>query len=71
MKKKNVGVIGCGKWGKVIIKELDKISNIKFIYNSKNDYTKISDNIDWIFEDNNRKRKVLEESEGNENYSVF
>ena len=49
MKKKNVGVIGCGKWGKVIIKELDKISNIKFIYNSKNDYTKISDNIDWIF----------------------
>jgi hypothetical protein len=49
MKRKNIGVIGCGRWGKVIIKELNKISNIKFIYNSKDDYKKISENIDWIF----------------------
>ena len=38
MKKKNIGVIGCGKWGKKIIKELKKISNIRFVYNSKDDY---------------------------------
>lgn len=49
MKKKNVGVIGCGKWGLKIIKELKKISNIKFIYNSKNNYKKYPNNIDWVF----------------------
>ena len=49
MIKKNVGVIGCGKWGKKIIKELKEISNIKFIYNSKDDYKKFDKNIDWIF----------------------
>ena len=49
MKKKNIGVIGCGKWGKKIIKELEKISNVKFIYNSSNDYKNFEKNIDWIF----------------------
>lgn len=49
MKKKNVGVIGCGKWGKKIIKELYPISNIKFIYNSKSNYKDIKENINWIF----------------------
>ena len=49
MIKKNVGVIGCGKWGKKIIKELEEISIIKFIYNSKDDYKKFDKNIDWIF----------------------
>jgi hypothetical protein len=49
MKKKNVGVIGCGKWGKKIIKELKIISNIKFIYNSKDVYKKFNKEIDWIF----------------------
>ncbi len=38
MKKKNVGIIGNGKWGKKIINELQKISNIKFVYNSKNNF---------------------------------
>tara|TARA_Y100000389_G_C17437536_1_gene506449 strand:+ start:260 stop:988 length:729 start_codon:yes stop_codon:yes gene_type:complete len=49
MKKKNIGVIGCGKWGKKIIKELKKISNIRFVYNSKDDYKNFEKNIDWIF----------------------
>ncbi|MDC0446176.1 Gfo/Idh/MocA family oxidoreductase, partial [Candidatus Pelagibacter sp.] len=49
MNKKNIGIVGCGKWGKVIIKELKKICNIKFIYNSKNDYKKYDKSIDWIF----------------------
>ena len=35
MKKKNVGVIGAGKWGKKIIKVLKQIANIKYVYNSK------------------------------------
>lgn len=49
MKKKNIGVIGCGKWGLKIIKELKKISNIKFIYNSENDYKNYPKNIEWVF----------------------
>lgn len=49
MVKTNVGIVGCGKWGKVLIKELKKICNIKFIYNSKNNYKKYDKNIDWIF----------------------
>ncbi len=47
---KNILVIGKGKWGKIVIKSLDKISNIKQIINSKVNYKKISTkNIDWVF----------------------
>jgi len=49
MKKKNVGVIGCGKWGTKIINELKEISNIKFIYNSENNYKNNKTIIDWVF----------------------
>ena len=49
MKKKNVGIIGNGKWGKKIINELQKISNIKFVYNSKNNFKNYEKEIDWIF----------------------
>ena len=42
-------VIGCGKWGRLIINELKKISTIKFIYNSKNNLKQFDNNIDWIF----------------------
>ena len=49
MKKKYVGVIGRGSWGKKIINELEKISNIKLIYRSKDNYKKFKENIDWIF----------------------
>ena len=41
---KNILVIGKGKWGKIVIKSLDKISNIKQIINSKVNYKKISTN---------------------------
>lgn len=47
--KKNIGVIGQGKWGQKVIKELQKISNIKFIYNSKSNYKKFSEKISWVF----------------------
>ena len=49
MKKKTVGVIGCGKWGKNIIRELKKIANVKFVYNSKNNYQNYDKEIDWVF----------------------
>ena len=49
MKKKNVGIIGNGKWGRKIINELQKISNIKFVYNSKNNFKNYEKEIDWIF----------------------
>ena len=49
MKKKTVGVIGCGKWGKNIIRELKKIANVKFVYNSKNSYQNYDKEIDWVF----------------------
>ena len=49
MKKKIVGVIGCGKWGKNIIRELKKIANVKFVYNSKNNYQNYDKEINWIF----------------------
>ena len=49
MKKKYVGVIGRGNWGKKIINELEKISNIRFIYRSKDNYKKFKEKIDWIF----------------------
>ena len=47
--KINVGVVGAGKWGKLIIKELNHIANIKFIYKSNDNYKNIKDNISWIF----------------------
>ena len=49
MKKKNVGVIGAGKWGKKIIKVLKQVANIKYICNSKNNYQTIKEDISWIF----------------------
>ncbi len=48
--KKNVLVIGRGKWGSKIIKVLKKISNVKHIVRSKDDYKKIGLNkINWVF----------------------
>ena len=47
--KKNVALIGKGKWGKVLLKKLKKISKVKFILNSKdnlNEYLK-DRKIDW------------------------
>ena len=49
MIKKKVGVIGYGKWGKTIVNELSKISNIQFILRSKDDYKDYTNKVDWIF----------------------
>ena len=49
MIKKRIGVIGCGKWGTKVINELKSIANIKFIYNSKDNYKIFEPNIDWVF----------------------
>ena len=40
MIKKNVGIIGNGKWAKVIIPKIAKFANIKFIANTKTGYKK-------------------------------
>jgi len=48
--KKNILVIGKGRWGSQIIKALRKISNVKYIAGSKDNYKKIDlIKIDWIF----------------------
>jgi hypothetical protein len=50
MKKKNVGIIGCGRWGKKVIEILANIANIKFICNSKNNYKDFYlRDIEWVF----------------------
>ena len=50
MKKKNILVCGKGKWGKKVIIELQKISNIIRITDSKTEYRNINlSNIDWVF----------------------
>jgi len=46
----NVGVIGDGKWAKIIIPKISKLSNVKFIINSKINYKILNlKNISWIF----------------------
>ena len=56
MIKKNVGIIGNGKWAKVIIPKIAKFANIKFIANTKTGYKKFKlDNISWVFVLTNNK----------------
>ena len=38
MKKRNVGVIGNGKWAKIILPKIAKFADIKFIANTKTGY---------------------------------
>ena len=48
--KKNILIIGYGKWGKKVTNILKKISNIKHILRSKNNYKKLNlDKINWVF----------------------
>ena len=42
MKKKNVGIIGNGKWAKIMIPKIKKFANIKFIANTKTGYKKFN-----------------------------
>ena len=50
MKKKHIGVIGYGKWAKIMVPILAKYFNINFIINSKINYKIINlQKIDWVF----------------------
>lgn len=50
MKKKRVGIIGYGKWAKIMIPILSQYFNISFIINSNINYKFISLNkIEWLF----------------------
>jgi predicted dehydrogenase len=45
----NVGVIGKGYWGKILLSKLEKISNVKFVCGSKDNYQKKLNLVDWVF----------------------
>ena len=42
MIKKNVGVVGNGKWAKIMLPKIAKFANIKFIANTKTGYKKFN-----------------------------
>ena len=44
-----VGLIGKGYWGKILLPKLEKISNVKFVCGSKDDYKIKLDLVDWVF----------------------
>jgi hypothetical protein len=47
---KKILVIGAGKWGKIVIKKLQIIADVKHIINSKKNYKNIDTKlIDWVF----------------------
>ena len=43
-----VGLIGYGKWGKILYNKLEKIVDIKFVCSSKDNYMSKLNNVDWI-----------------------
>ena len=45
---KNVGLIGYGKWGKILHQKLETICNVKFICTRKDNYLEKLDNVDWV-----------------------
>jgi hypothetical protein len=49
--KLNVGLIGKGKWGKIIKKKLNILSNLKFTCGKNKDYLRLikSSNVKWVF----------------------
>jgi len=49
MYKKNVGLIGTGKWGKILEEKLKKNSNLIFSANSKFNYLKKIKKVNWVF----------------------
>ena len=56
MIKKNIGVVGNGKWAKIMVPKIAKFANIKFIANTKTGYKKFKLNkISWIFVLTNNK----------------
>ena len=43
-----VGLIGYGKWGKIIHEKLSKFCDVKFVCTSKDDYIWELENVDWV-----------------------
>jgi len=73
MRKKNVGVIGNGKWAKILLPKIAKYANIKFIANTKTGYKKFKlDNISWVFVlTNNKSHKKIVKYFLNKKKNVF
>jgi hypothetical protein len=47
---KKIFVIGSGKWGKIVVKKLKLIADVKLVINSKKNYKNIDiSSIDWVF----------------------
>tara|TARA_Y100001963_G_scaffold159297_1_gene262409 strand:+ start:749 stop:2518 length:1770 start_codon:yes stop_codon:yes gene_type:complete len=44
-----IGLIGCGKWGKILHNKLNNISDVKFVCRSKDTYLDKLDDVDWVF----------------------
>jgi len=49
MYNKNVGLIGSGKWGKILETKLKKYSNLLFVANSKYKYLEKLKKVEWVF----------------------
>ena len=45
----NVGLIGKGYWGTILLSKLEKICDVKFVCNSKDNYKSKLDLVDWVF----------------------
>ena len=45
----NVGLIGKGYWGTILLSKLEKICDVKFVCGSKDDYKLKLDLVDWVF----------------------
>ena len=44
----NIGLIGYGYWGKILLPKLEKLGKVKFICRSTDSYLDKLDNIDWV-----------------------
>lgn len=45
----NVGLIGKGYWGTILLSKLEKICDVKFVCNSKDNYKTKLGLVDWVF----------------------
>ena len=45
----NVGLIGKGYWGSILLSKLEIVSTVKFICTSKDNYKSKLDSVDWVF----------------------
>ena len=44
-----VGLIGYGKWGKILHDKLTQITNVEFVCTSKDNYISKLEKVDWVF----------------------